>query len=492
VSGLAIKRVSATDARVTVREADTVAMLIDTTTCIGCKACEVACVEWNDLKVEPETGTRMLQSFQTMPEMTPSFWNLIRFDEVSEGPGLAMHMRKDMCMHCAEPGCLIACPAEGAIVQYVNGIVDFNHEACVGCGYCMTGCPFNVPKFDTASERVFKCTMCSDRVSNGLGPACVKACPTGCLEFGSKDEMKRRAEKRAEVVKSDGHAFASVYDPSGVGGTGVIYVLKDKAERYGALPPDPKIDPKVGFWKGPLKLLGGASLGLSLAGAALHYLIAGPRKTHEPSAAEASPREVVRYTFFERALHWTVAFTFLYLSLTGLGLFTPKLGWLLDAFGGGQVVRAWHPIVGAVFVGAVLVQFLKWFKDLLVTGGDLLWLRKMRDYLAGRDANVPPTGRFNAGQKLLFWTQIVLALVLLASGVPIWFPESFSRELRLWAVVVHSAAGVLAMLSLVVHIYMAAFVTRGAVRAMTEGKVSEAWARHHHGLWADEVLGPKK
>jgi formate dehydrogenase gamma subunit len=390
-------------------------------------------------------------------------------------------------MHCAEPGCLIACPAEGAIVQYANGIVDFQHEACIGCGYCMTGCPFNVPKMDAASERVFKCTMCSDRVSNGLGPACVKACPTGCLEFGVKSDMKRRAEARAEVVKADGHAFASVYDPAGVGGTGVIYVLKDKAERYAALPPEPKLDPKVTFWKGPLKVLGGASLGISLAAAALHYLIAGPRRTHEPAAPAAEPKEITRYTLFERALHWTVAFTFIYLSLTGLGLFTPKLAWLLDLLGGGSVVRAWHPIVGAAFVGAVGLQFIKWFKDLLVRPHDIRWLRKMRDYLAGRDADVPPTGRFNAGQKLLFWTQTILALVLLASGIPVWFPEAFPRDLRAWSILIHSAAGAAAMLSLVAHIYMAAFVTKGALRAMTEGKVSQAWAKHHHGLWYDEV-----
>jgi formate dehydrogenase iron-sulfur subunit len=491
-SGLEVKRVSATDARTTVRDAEALAMLIDTTTCIGCKACEVACVEWNDLKIEPEYGERLLQSFQTMPEMTPSFWNLIRFDEVpaAEGPGLALLMRKDMCMHCAEPGCLVACPAEGAIVQYTNGLVDFRQDACIGCGYCMTGCPFNIPKFDSASQRVYKCTMCSDRVSNGLGPACVKACPTGCLEFGTKAEMKRRAEKRAEVVKADGHAFASVYDPQGVGGTGVIYVLKDKAERYQALPTDPKIDPKVKFWKGSFKLMSGAAFGLSLVGAALHYLIAGPRKTHEP-AEPAPAKEVVRYTLFERALHWTVAFTFLYLALTGLGLFTPKLGWLLAAFGGGQAVRAWHPIVGAVFVGAVILQFANWSRDLLVTAADRVWLKRMRDYLAGRDETIPPTGRFNAGQKILFWIQTLLAVVLLASGVPIWFPESCSRALRLWAVLVHSVAGVAAMLSLVAHIYMAVFVTRGALRAMTEGKVSQSWARHHHGLWAEREIGPK-
>ncbi|HYF00433.1 MAG TPA: formate dehydrogenase subunit beta [Planctomycetota bacterium] len=502
--GLEVKRVSATGARTTVKDAEPLAMLIDTTTCIGCKACEVACVEWNDLKVEPETGARMLQSFQSLPDMTPSFWNLIRFDEIHvdaerrpleaavDGAGLMMLMRKDMCMHCAEPGCMVACPAEGAIVQYANGIVDFQSEHCIGCGYCMTGCPFNVPKFDPATQRVNKCTMCSDRLSNGLGPACVKACPTGCLEFGQKDEMLARAERRAAQVRESGFAQAGVYDPPGVGGTGVVYVLHhaDRPELYGGLPREPKIDPQVRFWKGPLKVLGGAAFGLSLVAAALHYLVAGPRKERAHAApAAAPPREVVRYTLAERILHWTVAFSFVYLSLTGLGLFSPKLAWLLPVFGGGQIVRAWHPIAGCVFSGAVLVLFGKWFRDLRVTGKDLVWLRSMRDYLAGRDDRVPPSGRFNAGQKLLFWTQVVLGVVLLATGIPVWFPESFGRGLRLWCLVLHSAAGAAAMLSLVAHIYMAVFVTRGALRAMTEGRVSEDWARHHHGAWADEMLG---
>jgi formate dehydrogenase beta subunit/formate dehydrogenase gamma subunit len=517
---LEVRRVSATDARTTVRDAETVSMLIDTTTCIGCKACEVACVEWNDLKVEPEYGQRMLQSFQTMPDMTPAFWNLIKFNELSvdarrrplpepaaAGPsfmapafaageaaadgGLMLLMRKDMCMHCAEPGCLVACPAEGAIVQYTNGIVDFQQDHCIGCGYCMTGCPFNIPKFDAASKRVYKCTMCSDRVSNGLGPACVKACPTGCLEFGTKEEMLRRAELRATQVRAEGFERAGVYDPKGVGGTGVVYVLHhaDRPELYGDLPRDPKIDPEVAFWKGPLKNVGGLLFGLSLVSAAVHYLKAGPRREKVRHEADAAPgREIVRYTLFERALHWTVAFTFLYLALTGLGLFTPKLAWLLDVLGGGQVARAWHPIVGVVFVGAVLVQFGKWFKDLLLTPGDRVWLKKVRDYMAGRDENIPPTGRFNAGQKMLFWLQVAMGLVLLGSGIPIWFPEEFSRGVRLWAVVIHSASAVVAILSLVVHIHMAVFISKGALRAMTEGKVSEAWARHHHGAWAEEKL----
>jgi formate dehydrogenase subunit gamma len=112
----------------------------------------------------------------------------------------------------------------------------------------------------------------------------------------------------------------------------------------------------------------------------------------------------------------------------------------------------------------------------------------MRDYIAGRDAGLPPTGRFNAGQKLLFRTQVALGIVQLGTGIPLWFPESFSREVRLWMILLHAAAAVAAILSLVVHVYMAVFVTRGALAAMVHGAVSEAWARHHHGAWAEEQL----
>jgi len=220
----------------------------------------------------------------------------------------------------------------------------------------------------------------------------------------------------------------------------------------------------------------------------VHYLVAGPRREKIAHAqAEAKPeKRILRYSLFERLVHWTVAFTFLYLGLTGLGLFTPKLDWLLRVFGGGQVVRAWHPIVGVVFIVATLVQFLKWFKDLRLTPSDRVWMKKMRDYLAGKDEGIPPTGRFNAGQKLLFTAQVILGVVLLASGVPIWFRQEFSRDLRVWAVVIHSVSAVLAILSLVMHIHMAVFITGGALRAMTEGTVSEEWARHHHGTWAEE------
>jgi len=254
-----------------------VCKLIDTTTCIGCKACEVACVEWNGYEFRETTFDN---TYQTMPETAWNFWNLIKFNEVETDGGLQWLMRKDQCMHCEEPGCLIACPADGAIVQYTNGIVDFNQANCIGCQYCVTGCPFNIPKFNEATKKVYKCTLCSDRVGAGLEPACIKSCPTGCLHFGSKEDMKFEAEKRVTQLHANGHVDAGVYDPSGVKGTHVIYVLGDAKhpENYGGLPADPRVPVFVKLWKGPLKWLGGIGMVAGVLGVFMHYVRFGPKE----------------------------------------------------------------------------------------------------------------------------------------------------------------------------------------------------------------------
>ena len=143
----------------------TVAKLIDTTLCIGCKACEVACQEWNDQEFTLGTFDG---SYQTMPDLAPNFWNLIKFNEFEENGQLSWLMAKYQCMHCADPGCLRACPAPGAIVQLKNGIVDINQDNCIGCGYCITGCPFDVPRLSPVTKKVYKCSLCSDRTAVGL------------------------------------------------------------------------------------------------------------------------------------------------------------------------------------------------------------------------------------------------------------------------------------------------------------------------------------
>jgi formate dehydrogenase beta subunit len=262
-----------------VKRTEQVCKLIDTTTCIGCKACEVACLEWNGYTF---SDTTFNNSYQTMPETAWNYWNLIKFNEHEREDGtLMLLMRKDQCMHCADPGCLAACPADGAIVQYSNGIVDFQQQNCIGCGYCVSGCPFDIPKFNSATKKMFKCTLCADRVTEGLEPACIKACPTGCLHFGTKDDMKELAESRVEQLQQHfGFDKAGVYDPPGVGGTGVIYVLHDATnpEAYGDLPANPHIPWVVRLWKGPVKWLGNLAIIGGIVGVTLHYLRFGPKQ----------------------------------------------------------------------------------------------------------------------------------------------------------------------------------------------------------------------
>jgi formate dehydrogenase iron-sulfur subunit len=255
-----------------------VAKYIDVTTCIGCKACEVACVEWND---HPFRETTFDNTYQTMPETDWNYWNLIKFVE-HENPGgsLMWLMRKDQCMHCADPGCLRACPADGAIIKYENGIVDFQQEHCIGCGYCISGCPFDIPKFNEGTKKVYKCTLCSDRVGEGLEPACITACPTGCRHFGAKDDMLALANTRAKQLREvSGFEHAGVYDPASVGGTHVIYVLHDatRPELYGGLPSNPTIPPSYTVWKWLAKPTGLAVALLGVAAVFFHRVFYGPK-----------------------------------------------------------------------------------------------------------------------------------------------------------------------------------------------------------------------
>jgi formate dehydrogenase iron-sulfur subunit len=258
-----------------------VSKLIDTTKCIGCKACQVACMEWNDLRDEIGTCTG---HYDNPHDLSESSWTLMRFAEYENPKGdLEWLIRKDGCMHCEDPGCLKACPSPGAIVQYANGIVDFHEENCIGCGFCVTGCPFDVPRISKKDKKAYKCTLCSDRVSVGLEPACVKSCPTGAIVFGTKEDMKQHAEERIEDLKSRGFDQAGLYDPAGVGGTHVMYVLHhaDQPSLYSGLPKDPKISPTVRLWKGAAKPLALFAMAATAAVGFLHYIGIGPNETDE-------------------------------------------------------------------------------------------------------------------------------------------------------------------------------------------------------------------
>jgi formate dehydrogenase iron-sulfur subunit len=288
-----VRRSATTTPSPGVRESHTgtVAKLIDVSKCIGCKACQTACMEWNDLR--DEIGTNV-GAYQNPPDLSDQSWTLMRFAEYENPKGdLEWLIRKDGCMHCADPGCLKACPAPGAIVQYANGIVDFHEENCIGCGYCIPACPFDIPRISKKDHKAYKCTLCSDRVAVGREPACIKACPTGALVFGTKEDMQQHAAERIEDLKSRGFGQAGLYDPTGVGGTHVMYVLHhaDQPQLYNDLPADPHISSMVGLWKGAAKPI---SLGLMLLTALagfFHYIRVGRNETDERDE-QAAAREL--------------------------------------------------------------------------------------------------------------------------------------------------------------------------------------------------------
>jgi formate dehydrogenase iron-sulfur subunit len=267
------------------RRTQEVVKLIDVSKCIGCKACQAACMEWNDTRDSVGANHGV---YDNPTDLTENSWTVMRYSEVETGRGLEWLIRKDGCMHCTDPGCLKACPAPGAIVQYSNGIVDFHEEHCIGCGYCITGCPFDIPRLSKKNNKVYKCTLCSDRVAVGLEPACAKTCPTGAIVFGTKDDMLHHAEERIADLKSRGFANAGLYNPQGVGGTHVMYVLQhaDKPGIYSGLPKDPSLSAMVSLWKDGAKPLASLLFGAGIVGAALHFITKGPNKVSDETEKE--------------------------------------------------------------------------------------------------------------------------------------------------------------------------------------------------------------
>jgi formate dehydrogenase iron-sulfur subunit len=264
-----------------VRKTLEVAKLIDISKCIGCKACQVACMEWNDLR---DSVGKNVGVYDNPADLSDQSWTVMRFAEVEVNPGrLEWLIRKDGCMHCADPGCLKACPAPGAIIGYSNGIVDFHEEHCTGCGYCIMGCPFNIPRLSKKDGKAYKCTLCSDRVAVGLEPACAKTCPTGSITFGSKEDMLHHAQERIVDLKERGFQKAGLYNPPGVGGTHVMYVLQhaDQPELYNNLPKNPGISPEIIIWQGIAKTVMNVGLGAAILAGIFHYVTQGPNEVKE-------------------------------------------------------------------------------------------------------------------------------------------------------------------------------------------------------------------
>jgi formate dehydrogenase iron-sulfur subunit len=238
----------------------------DTSVCIGCKACEVACKEWN---LVPEDGLVWSgESYDHTSTLGANSWRHVAFIEQNKplhggDEGMRWLMSSDVCKHCTHAGCLDVCPT-GALFRTEFGTVVVQEDVCNGCGYCVPACPFGVldrrhlarseddaplalPIFGKQEDgRVWKCTLCYDRLRGGHEPACAKACPTDSIQFGPLDELRERADKRLEKLQAEGWNGAQLYgrDPDdGVGGFGAFFLLLDEPEVYG-LPPDPVVPTK--------------------------------------------------------------------------------------------------------------------------------------------------------------------------------------------------------------------------------------------------------
>jgi len=193
--------------------------------------------------------------------------------------------------------------------------------------------------------------------------------------------------------------------------------------------------------------------------------------------------KIVRFTARERTVHWLVALAFLYAALTGLALWSPRLYWIASVFGGGTTVRAWHPWSGLLFILFFAAMFAAWNRQMRLDSDDRRWLRKAHRYAVHDQKGLPEAGRFNAGQKSLFWMQSVSGVLLLLSGIVLWWPELMPRVLRELAVFIHPAAGVVSIGGLIVHIYMGTAAVPEAFRGMIQGWVTPHWAESHHPKW---------
>ncbi len=211
-----------------------------------------------------------------------------------------------------------------------------------------------------------------------------------------------------------------------------------------------------------------------------------------PSGQSVPRGRILRYTLHERLNHWVAAISYIYLLLTGLAFWSPWLFWIAVILGGAPVSRMLHPWAGLVFFGSVLYMYKLWAPQMRNTAADRAWWKAVRYYSTNQDDKMPPAGRYNAGQKFLFWGFFWSALFLLLSGVVLWFPEYISwnlRFLRYLAVLIHPAAALLTIGLFMIHLYMGLFAEHGALDSVIHGDVPETFAKRYHPAWYKEMVG---
>lgn len=242
--------------------------LYDVSKCTACRGCQVACKDWNQL---PAVITPFTGNYQTHEDTNADTYTIVRFMEYEDtNNGVHWNFLKYQCMHCFEPACMEVCPTK-CISQTDWGAVVKDYDKCIGCQYCSYACPFLIPKYRKREDIVTKCTLCADRVNEGLTPACARTCPTGALTFGKRNELLQIAEDRVKFLKANGFPRATIYGKLELGGLNKIYVLTDTPDKFN-LPVNPKVSGTVNAWQSWVQPYFGWLIPLALAGSAASFV----------------------------------------------------------------------------------------------------------------------------------------------------------------------------------------------------------------------------
>jgi len=203
---------------------------------------------------------------------------------------------------------------------------------------------------------------------------------------------------------------------------------------------------------------------------------------------------ILRYTLSERVHHWVGSLFYVYCLITGLAFWSPYMYWLAAIVGGGPTARFWHPWFGLAFTVSMFWMYRMWDRDMQITEVDRRWSKAMEHYVKNEDEKLPPVGRFNYGQKLFFWLMFYGIILLLISGVGLWFVESIPwslRWLRYLSITVHVIAALATIGGFIIHVYMGTAMVRGGFTSIVRGEVSKTWAKTHHRLWYEQVTGDR-
>jgi formate dehydrogenase iron-sulfur subunit len=248
------------------------ALLNDVSKCMGCKSCQIACKSWNGL---PGEKTSQSGSYQNPPDLNANTWTLVHYNEIIDEKGrLKWLFRKEQCFHCRDAACADVCPAPGAIFKTKEGAVVIDQDKCIGCKYCINACPYGIPRFNDATQKVTKCTFCYDRLQANMVPACAKACPSHAIIFGERSRVIELGKQRVKELGGD----AMLYGENYIGGEHFMYVLPEKPAMYAGMIVNPTYPLTVTLWRSVVRPFSLAAFLGSIGVAWLYYITKGPKR----------------------------------------------------------------------------------------------------------------------------------------------------------------------------------------------------------------------